>query len=103
MMGRWVSVWTAALAIGGFAGCATSGPNLKTPMPERFALPATDDARFSEPISYPKDTLNQDSIIKGSVPKPTQTPPPLTQPNGGGRFGGGGGAGGAGGAGGPGF
>jgi hypothetical protein len=84
------------LAIGGFAGCATSGPNLKTPMPERFALPPSDDARFSEPIAYPKDTLNQDSIIKGSPPKMPSQAPPLTSPTQGGRYGGGGGPGGPG-------
>src|SRR5438045_1799101 len=97
MMARWITVLTAAVAIGGFAGCATSGPNLKTPMPERFALPPADDARFSEPISYPKDTLNQDQVIKpGNTPKAPSQAPPMAPPSGGGRYGGASGAGGPG-------
>jgi hypothetical protein len=86
MMARWVVIWTAVAAMGGLSGCATSGPNLKTPMPERFALPPVDDARFSEPISYPKDTLNQDTIVKpGAPPKLPSQAPPLTSPTQGGR------------------
>jgi hypothetical protein len=96
MPARWVSALCAFAAISAVAGCAMSGPNLKTPMPERFALPPADDARFSEPIAYPKDTLNQDSVIKpGNNQKlPSQNPPPLTSPNAGGRGGMGGGPGG---------
>lgn len=44
-------------------GCSTSnGPNLRTPMPEQYTLPPTDDSRFSQPMSYPKDVLNQEPI-----------------------------------------
>src|SRR5262245_46134243 len=69
MTARWFVVWSALAAVGGRSGCATSGPNLKPPLPERFALPPADDARFSEPISYPKDSLNQDTIVKpGATP-----------------------------------
>lgn len=87
---RWLWVWNALAAIGGLAGCATSGPNLKTPMPERFALPPTDDPRFSEPIAYPKDTLNQDNVIKPTNPKLPSQAPPLTGGQPGGVGGGGG-------------
>src|SRR4051794_20940876 len=96
MKARWLYVLKAMSAIAGLSGCATSAPSLKTPMPERFALPPADDARFSEPISYPKDTLNQDQVIKPNLPKLPSQAPPLTSPSpgGGGRYGGGGGAGG---------
>jgi hypothetical protein len=74
----------AAAVIGGFVGCSTSGPNLRTPFPERFVLPPANDPRFSQPISYPKETLNQDQVIKpnpSGSKLPSQTPP-ITQPTG---------------------
>jgi hypothetical protein len=86
MKARWLAVVHALAAIGGVAGCASSGPNLRTPMPERFALPPVDDPRFSEPIAYPRETLNQDQVIKpnpaGGSKLPSQQAPPMTQPGG---------------------
>jgi hypothetical protein len=66
---------TVALA-GGLVGCATSSaPRLRTPMPEQYVLPPTDDARFSQPISYPKETLNQEPIKPAAGGKlPSQQP-----------------------------
>src|SRR5215213_7874435 len=50
-----------AAGLSGALGCATSnGPNLRTPMPEQFAVPPADDSRFAQPVSYPKDLLNQE-------------------------------------------
>ena len=52
-------------AFAGSCGCATPrGPNLLTPVPEQYNLPP-DDARFTQPASYPKDVLNQDPIREG--------------------------------------
>jgi hypothetical protein len=57
-------------------GCATpKGPNLRTPMPEQFNVPPGDDSRFSQPISYPKDVLNQEPVKPTSPNKlPGQGP-----------------------------
>ena len=92
MMARWVRILKAAAMLGGIAGCTTSGPSLKTPMPERFALPPNDDPRFSQPIAYPKETLNEDQVIKPSNNNsklPSQTAPIAPT----GRYGGAGGPG----------
>jgi hypothetical protein len=65
---RWLRLIGLATALGG--GCTTShGPNLKTPMPEQYTLPPTDDSRFAEPVSYPKDVLNQEPIKPASPSK----------------------------------
>jgi hypothetical protein len=55
-------------------GCSTSnGPNLRTPMPEQYALPPADDARFTQPVSYPKDVLNQEPV-KAAAPGGSKLP-----------------------------
>jgi hypothetical protein len=61
----------AVLATFGAAlGCATNrGPDLRTPMPEQYTLPPADDSRFTQPVSYPKDVLNQDPIKPASAGK----------------------------------
>jgi len=59
MRTTWVRGLTVAL-FGGLAGCASSGPSVKTPMPEQYVLPPADDARFSQPVAYPRETLNQE-------------------------------------------
>src|SRR5215207_6682514 len=66
-----------AASFGGALGCATSNaPNLRTPIPEQFAVPPADDSRFAQPVSYPKELLNQEPA------KPT-TPNKLPNPQGG--------------------
>lgn len=42
----------------GLVGCTTPEPSLKPPLREEFTIPPTDDPRFSQPVSYPKETLN---------------------------------------------
>lgn len=87
MLTRWRSGISAFALVGSLAGCASQGPNLRSPMPERFALPPTDDPRFSQPIAYPKETLNQDQVIKpnsNNSKLPSQTPPITQSP---GRYG----------------
>jgi hypothetical protein len=51
---RWL---TAALL--GLAGCNTPEPNIKPPLREEYTIPPTDDPRFSQPPTFPKETLNQ--------------------------------------------
>jgi hypothetical protein len=46
-------------------GCWHTEPSLKPPpRPEVYALPPSEDSRFSSPIEYPKGTLNQDILPK---------------------------------------
>jgi hypothetical protein len=91
MRKKWLRQIGLLTAFGGALGCATSkGPNLLTPVPEQYNLPSADDSRFTQPVSYPKDVLNQDPIKPVSGGKlPSQQGP---------MGGGGGGMGGRGGA-----
>lgn len=58
---RWIGL---AGIVAVTVGCASApkGPILRTPMPEQFNGPPADDPRFSQPISYPKDVLNQEPV-----------------------------------------
>jgi hypothetical protein len=75
MRGRWTGRLGTVALLGGLAGCGSSAPNLRTPTPEQFVLPPSDDARFSQPIAYPKETLNQEPVKSTSPGKlPSQQP-----------------------------
>jgi len=78
---------------GGAVGCTPPGPNLKSPVVEQYTLPPADDARFSSPPAYPKETLNQDlpkSSAGAASPKlPSQMPQMRGGMGGSGRPGGG--------------
>lgn len=65
MRQMWVRMrWLATVLLMG-SGCLTTEPILKPPpQPESYQLPPAGDSRFSEPIAYPKETLNQDMILK---------------------------------------
>jgi hypothetical protein len=65
------AVFAAAL------GCATNKtPDLRTPIVEQYTLPPEGDARFTQPITYPKDVLNQEPIKAASAGKlPSQQSP----------------------------
>jgi hypothetical protein len=60
MRGKW---WTLGWLGAGLllaAGCKTPAPNLKPPpRPEELVSTPADDSRFSKPVQYPEDTLNQ--------------------------------------------
>jgi hypothetical protein len=57
-------VWFAA-ALLGLIGCYSTEPKIKPPpRPEEYVLPPTDDSRFSNYVSYPKELLNTDTIKK---------------------------------------
>ena len=57
---RWLGVLVLAIS-----GCWTTQPELKPPkQPETIAVPPQDDPRFSQPIQYPKGTLNQEPAKK---------------------------------------
>jgi hypothetical protein len=72
----WLRKLGLSTVFGSALGCATSkGPNLLTPVPEQYNLPPEEDARFTQPVSYPKDVLNQDPIKQASGKLPSQQGP----------------------------
>jgi hypothetical protein len=58
------------VALLAFIGCKASESDLKPPLHEVYNLPPADDARFSAPPAFPKETLNQDSIRKDPNAQP---------------------------------
>ena len=86
MRGRYVSKLAAVALLGGLVGCGSTGPNLRTPMPEQYVLPPADDARFSQPVSYPKETLNQEPIKPASAAGKLPSQQPQIGPGPGGRI-----------------
>jgi hypothetical protein len=98
----WKGVSLLLTAFAGLAGC-TPYNHLRPPKPpEDFSLPPQNDARYSMPVEYPKDTLNQDTIgAKNGSPTGPGGPGGPGGGMGGGRGGGmgGGGMGGMGGGG----
>jgi hypothetical protein len=76
MRANWLRKVGTWVTFGGIVGCTPPGPNLKAPMPEQYTLPPADDARFSSPPSYPKETLNQDlpKSSTGTPKMPSQLP-----------------------------
>jgi hypothetical protein len=74
---------TVLFGLLGVAGCKTD-PAKRPKRPDEYVLPP-DDARFQQPVSYPRSVMNQD---QDHVPTP-QTPGGLPQrsPNNGPRWG----------------
>ena len=64
------------------AGCALTNSELKPPKPpEEFKDPPQNDPRYSKPIEYPKETMEEDRLLKKAakdasknIPGPTQRP-----------------------------
>src|SRR5262249_7678595 len=55
----------AALAVAAAGGCSTDTPQVRPPQhPEEFRAPPETDLRYSKPIEYPKDTMDEDTILK---------------------------------------
>jgi hypothetical protein len=56
------------------AGCESPKNQIKPPMPpETLAVPPADEARYSSPPAYPRDSLNQPHWKK-SEPDPMRRP-----------------------------
>jgi hypothetical protein len=80
--------WFVAVLLG-LSGCQSSEPNLKPILAEDYTVPPEEDARFSEPPAFPKETLNS-----GSLKKPPTAGMPSGAPKTPSRFGAGPGMGG---------
>jgi hypothetical protein len=60
------------VALAGLLGCQPSYNHLRPPKAaEDYTPPPKDDLRFSQPVEYPKNTLNSDNLIR---PKDSTTP-----------------------------
>lgn len=74
------------------AGCALSGSQqVKPPKPpEEFRAPPETDSRYSRPVEYPKETLEQDLLLKKAKDAAKGVPNPMrggvTNPGGGRGF-----------------
>ena len=69
-MGEWrISLWLS-VAILLLSGCQGPNPNLKPKLHPEYVLPPTDDARFSSPPTYPKETLDTGQFKKEQQMKP---------------------------------
>lgn len=80
--------WLSLLALG-LAGCWTTEPSLRPPkQPEQYVKPPEDDARFSTMPTFPKGTLNQDTIKR--YDNVSNQPGSMKGPGGSSRLGGGG-------------
>jgi hypothetical protein len=78
------------LVFAAVAGCALSESNqVKPPRPaEEFRAPPESDPRYARPIEYPKDTMDQDMLLKKTKENAKGTPGPMRPGMGGGPGGG---------------
>jgi hypothetical protein len=82
---RWLAIALLALV-----GCQSSdNKHIKPPLQEEYNLPPADDARFSSPVAYPKDTLNQPPARPSSPQGPGAAPKGPSRVGSGGGMGGG--------------
>ena len=83
-------LWSlVGVVLAGLSSCTAPQPSLKPPLHEEYILPPTDDPRFSQPPTFPKEAMDN------GLPKkdPTKAGDQLRGP-GAGRFGAGSGMGG---------
>ena len=53
------------LGLAGLHGCETTEQQVRPPKPqEEFRAPPEDDMRYTKPMEYPKETMDQDMLIK---------------------------------------
>jgi hypothetical protein len=67
----------------GMFGCSFLFPReLKPKIPEEYILPPSDDARFSSPPAYPKDSLDSGTLKKDREPGKAMDPSSSRGPGG---------------------
>jgi hypothetical protein len=60
-----VALAVALLGLAGPGGCETTDQQVRPPKPaEEFRAPPEDDLRYSKPMEYPKELMDQDMLIK---------------------------------------
>lgn len=74
------------LAAAAVAGCETTDNYVRPPKPpEEFNAPPLTDSRYSGPVEYPREVMEQDMLQKKV--KDNKTPNPLNSPRAGGAGG----------------
>ena len=69
-------VLLAAMVLG---GCETSSNQVRPPKPvEEYRDPPENDSRYSGYPQYPKETMDQDVLMKKAKDKANSTPNPLS-------------------------
>ena len=68
MRTAWITLGVGLAIWGGVPGCATTQSELKPNLPEEFVLPPENDARFSSPQTFPKETLNTGPVKRFTTP-----------------------------------
>jgi hypothetical protein len=69
------------LMLVGIQGCALTDNDVKPPRPqEEFKAPPDTDPRYSRPIEYPKETMDQDALLKRQKDALKSTPGPISSP-----------------------
>jgi hypothetical protein len=64
-MGSWSRIIGFAVLLTVLVSCKSTTPNLKPEKePEAYNVPPLDDKRYTEPIQYPDDVLNDDGSKK---------------------------------------
>ena len=71
MWRAWASLGVVAGMLLGLSGCFHGGRKKvqKPELVEEYTIPPMADARFSQPITYPKKVMAQDTIKKDSSPE----------------------------------
>lgn len=68
------------------AGCANQENHIRPPkLPEEFNAPPETDPRYSGPIEYPREVMEQDMLLKRAK-EASKTPNPLNSPRAPGRM-----------------
>jgi hypothetical protein len=79
----------SAVLLMALGGCALNDNQLKPPKPpEEFNAPPENDRRYSRPIEYPKETMDNDALLKKAKGSGPGTPNPMNRSATPGRFGG---------------
>lgn len=69
MRRTWIGMHCLGFGLLVLVGCAaTESHGVKPPLREEYNLPPAEDGRFSTPIAYPKETLNNPIKREQSVP-----------------------------------
>jgi hypothetical protein len=69
------------LASLGVLGCESTRDQVRPPKPqEEFKAPPENDPRYSKPIEYPRETMEQDMLLKKAKDAANKMPGPMNSP-----------------------
>jgi hypothetical protein len=71
----------SAVLLMAVGGCTLTENQLTPPKPvEEYNAPPETDRRYSGPIEYPKETMDNDALLKKAKAKGPNTPGPMNRP-----------------------